>query len=809
MANSNLPRVDDLEKSPQWASLTNEINDLEKLCRLNNHRHSRRQPLRYNYHRYSMPQMQKATSVWIESGDELNDDFQTSNDFSKSVETYRWSWRPKTEFERSYFLDDYDQEGNFQCHPRAQKRYSPLRCNEPSNGNVNGGGCNEYQARRDSSDRSRNPFDKDKYSVNYGIYDNEPAYSGTREKLHEIFERNRYLRKKFFASMPGNDTAGYDCPKGYESKNPATVSKYSGFGSTETITSQSNQSSISSNDRKSRCQSNVTPELVEEETCNSEFSHRTSYSKNSSTNVSHIQGGRILSTTRNGKLLVNVAPSGNELYEITEPANIRNTVSVENSSPTPGQEFNSLSNSKHDLGNVEQGGTTSRYEPNTWTCFERKNECQSEERETNGNGEKVDQFLNSRINESDYVAKGISQQWQGTDKPENYDSANEDQTKDMYFPNLREEETNAGAGDSRYSRQFQNLKDQRTSADNSRHLRVTTRDNHGSNENIAESNSSISEANRSNGTLYNKSKNWTRNKFNSTNEWNSLENVCKSLPNLSFYEKTSDSLSGAFANSLSTNDSSLRYCSKSATTNIPSIRDRETKEDEPILRRYFGSQIDLSNIRAEPTSLTLRRVKVTKVPPPLDLSRVNETYEEVEALERKRLNTVNVSLVRNYDRPLEGQAAIIRDECPSDDNREDRGQKKPDETSRGNDGRAETVSEVGNYLRRDNADQCQQTKEELSPRFERCLHKSCGDLTATGDLRSPQLVNNYNNSTIDLRASGSRMNLEQSSQVAGLEAFRERRGVVPLSDHVNSISGPLAGSGSTLPSVYGPIPYSQ
>ncbi|KAK1120735.1 hypothetical protein K0M31_010939 [Melipona bicolor] len=734
MANSNLSRVDDLEKSPQWASLTNEINDLEKLCRLNNHRHSRRQPLRYNYHRYSMPQMQKATSVWIESGDELNDDFQTNNDFSKSdaEETYRWSWRPKTEFERSYFLDyDYDREGNFQYHPRSQKRYSPLRYDEPLNENVNGEGSTEYQARYNSSDRSRNPFDENKYSVNYGrIYnDNEAAYSGTRERLHEIFERNRYLRRKFFASMPGNDTAGYDFPKGYESKNPGTVSKYSGFGSTETITSQSNQSSISSNDRKSRCQSNVTPELVEEENCNSEFSQRTSYSKNSSTNVSHIQGGRILSTTRNGKLLVNIAPSGNELYEIEEPTDTRNTVSVENPSLTPEQEFDSSSNSKHDLDHVEQGGTTSRYEPN------------------------------------------------------------KDQSEDAYFP-----KTNAGAGD------FRNLKDQRTTGNNYR-----------SNGNIESNSESISEANRSNGTLYDKSENWTGGKIGSTSEWNSLENVCKSLPNLSFYEKTSDFSS---SNNLSTN-SSLRYCSKSATTNIPSVRDREiSKEDKPILRRYFGSEIDLSNIRGEPTSLTLRRVKVTKVPPPLDLSRVNETYEEVEALERKRSNAVNVSLVRNYDRPLEGQAAIIRDECPSDDNREDRGQKKSDGTSRGNDGRrAETtVSEVGNYLRRDNADQCQQRMEELSPRFERGLHKSCGDLTATGDLRSPQLVNNYNNSTIDLRASGSsfRVNLEQSSQVAGLEAFRERRrDVVPLSDHMNSISGPQAGSGSTLPSVYGPIPYSQ
>ncbi|OAD51899.1 Sorbin and SH3 domain-containing protein 1 [Eufriesea mexicana] len=771
MSNTSLPRVDDLEKSPQWTSLTNEINDLEKLCHLNNHRHFRRHPLRCNYHRYSMPQMQKATSVWIEPSSDLNEDFQ-ANDFCKpnSVETYRWSWRPKTEFERTYFFDDYSQEN---LHYEPQKRYSPLSYNESLSQTVDSQRSNGYQSRQSSSvrsDRSRDSFNDDKFAHVYNrIYDNEPPYSGTRERLHEIFERNRYLRRKFFASMPDNEATSYvgDFPKGFESKNPNTVSKYSGFGSTETITSQSNQSSISSNDRKSRCQLNVTPELAEEEACSGDYSHRSNYPKNGSMTVSHMEGGRIMSTTKNGKLLVNMVPR-DEVYGTKEPTSMRETISGKNSS------------------------LDDRFSKD-------ESENENREREINVNDGTVDQFYSDSQVDAKHVTVEVPEPWQETDRNNSksaiYDTSGEDQNQDVYVRTLKESD------DLKYSFRIQ--------------------DNHESRETVIDSNSAP-EANKSCTSPFYEDENSIRDDLISKttpNEWDSLQDLCKSLPNLSFYANTpSTSPRNNLANISRTNPS-FKYdpmlgTKSELSMNIPNTRDRQKSND---IHRYFASQIDLSNSFHEPNSLTLRRVKIAKVPPPLDLSRVNERYEEAEAVERKQLNTksqqVNVSLVRNYDCPLEGQATIIKEECSSDDNRKDSSHKREKSSrntssSHRNEWRTSTLAELGNYQRKDNLDQWKQTTKDRSS-DQRALGKSCGDLAAMEDLQSPQLVNNYKNSMIDLGTSGSAANLAQGAQVAQLEAFRERCGRDPLSDHVNSISGPQAGSGSTLPSVYGPIPYSQ
>lgn len=222
MSNRNLMRVDDLEKSIEWASLAHEINDLEKMCHLNNHRHSKKPLPKYqNYERHSMPQMQKATSVWI---DDLESRRQSTPD--------HWSWKPKTEFERSYFFEDYQD----QFENNHQKPY-----NYPE----------DYEKDHGKS------LNEEKLS--------NSNYKGTRERLHEIFERNRYLRKQFFSNYVT------DSPKDFESRR-----KYNnmGFGSTETLTSQSNQSSISSIDRKPRSRVNITPEL-ETETSPRDYSKNT------------------------------------------------------------------------------------------------------------------------------------------------------------------------------------------------------------------------------------------------------------------------------------------------------------------------------------------------------------------------------------------------------------------------------------------------------------------------------------------------------------------------------------------------------
>lgn len=576
MFNPNLSRVEDLEQSPEWTSLTNEINDLEKMCHLNNHRPSRR--LRYNYHRHSMPQMQKATSVWIEP----------NNDHD---ETCRWSWRPKTEFERSYFFDDYDQHMD----------------------------SNEYQKQEDPmpyENQSRVSF---KIDQNFDRNEETP-YSGTRERLHEIFERNRYLRRKFFASIPDNDSTSYvsDSPKNFEQKNSSAVSKYnsSGFGSTETLTSQSNQSSISSsNDRKSRCQLNMTPELVEEET-ESLISNESRPSKND-----------------RGKLKPSL---GNEMYLLKESNNFYD--SKENSglssSVMPERGYNFRKDAKT-VANTEE------FSSNRWNSRN-----QADNREMNPQ---------LRLNE---LPRSV---WHKSNR-------NDD--------------------------------------------KLTSKRAYGSTGNFLEF-KPISRANKSYATLINEDEDLVKNgnRWTARNNWD----FCKSLPNLSVSE--------------------------------PRIE-------------FVEQPNEIHAPRENSTSLTLRRVKVTKVPAPLDLSRVNERYEEVEALERKILSnyTVDVSLLRNYDCPLQGLPTIIQDES-SDDN-----------------------GEASSF------DAMDSKRVQKDP-----------ELSTVEELQSPQLVKNYKYAN-----SGSTMDLRQSSRLAESETR------VPLSNHrVNSISGLQAGTGTTLPLVYGPIPYSQ
>lgn len=565
----------------EWTRLAAEIDHLERLCRSNNRRHPHaRQPPCFNYHRLSTPQMQRATSVWIEPDPRPYPE-----------EPCRWSWRPKTEFERAYF-------GEFS----ADK-------SRPS-------------SRPDSA--ASEVCKKKKRDGENG----EPG-SGTRERLHEIFERNRYLRRKFFM---GEAVVG-----GYFG------GARSGYGSTETIASQSNRSSVSSGDRRSRCRSNVT---IEGERFSHEARRRASDDyddddDDGSMNVTRVEGGGILATSKNGKLLVNVA-AGN-------------------------------------------GWTNSR-----------------------------------RVN--------------GEEEEDSNDSSRRRSS-------LRGEESKP-----------------------------------------------VSEIDRDN-------------ENNAKLPSDQLQNLCKSLPNLHACKNGKNSL---FA------------------------------EDFELDR-----QTDLSNSCADLNSFTLRRLKVSKPPPPLDLSRVNERYEEELEREHSRSNTVQVSLIRNYNCPLKGRPIVVRDECSSDENREgsiegcsnsreagsvetavvEKNDRKYDSSlanrsrDRGSlDGDpVESAPQVGESVRKDRGedreassnldkrDVCARVvagnsmgeKEEEEESWNRFL---TAYLSTMDELQSPQLVNNCKNSMMD---AGRR------------ETFHERRRRPPLSDHANSMNGGQAGNGSTLPSVYGPIPYSQ
>lgn len=555
---------------------------------------------------------------------------------------------------------------------------------------------------------------------------------------------------------------------------------------------------------------NVTPELAEEESCSGEFSHKTAYPKNALiVDVNRLQGGRLMSTTKEGKLLVNIVP-GNEVYVVKEPGNFHDTLSAQNASTNENlvfkQESHLSTNSKRD--DVEPRDVNNRCVSKALTsCYEYaspRGEIEYQNRERGINFSNDSNRNNDEQENPEYASKEPFKMWPGNDR--RVDKLTEDE--------LIGENQNTDLRILNQKTQGQTL--DREESKSSYHSQTDYK----SRGSIAES-KPVSETNKSYATSINIDESsvidgsalWT-----DPNGYDSQKDLCKSLPNLSFREDASSSLSQEynFANALRPNPF-LNYDTKFETKSELSIDSsaKQGRQETKRTHRGFTSHIDLPKATiVVPTSLTLRKVKITKIPPPLDLSRVNEKFEEVEAFERKQMYIVDVSLRRNHDCPLKGQTTVIREECLSVDNREDRNYTRTNSIQEppsfhSNDRTKGTIIDPQNRVEKDDPSVCKQTKKEDSS-GRRGLHKSCGDLSAAEDLQSPQLVNNYKNSMIDLRASGSSLNPEQSSQVAELEATQDRSGRSPLSDHVNSISsGPQAGSGSTLPSVYGPIPYSQ
>ncbi|KAG7208434.1 hypothetical protein KM043_014663 [Ampulex compressa] len=234
---------------------------------------------------------------------------------SEPIDSHRWSWKPRTEFEKNYFLDEYNRD--YLPVASTNPNLAPCPPTSPQN--------QVLQDQRNPHPR-RNPTEETVES--YCSFDRLPKrlefdrnyetrFSGSREKLHEIFEHNRYLRRKFFADMPSVQQESVCSDR---KKDGGEIERCGGpgFGSTETLTSQSNQSSISSvNDRKPRGRSNETPELLEEDGCFVDFSRgnvdasRRRRRRRGEESSFADDGGRV--SREGGKVLVNILP-GNEVY---------------------------------------------------------------------------------------------------------------------------------------------------------------------------------------------------------------------------------------------------------------------------------------------------------------------------------------------------------------------------------------------------------------------------------------------------------------------------------------------------------------
>ena len=683
---SILPRVKDLELSQQWTSLSCDINDLE---RLNARTKTRRSPTvtfsntvsSRPSNRFSMPEALKP--------DLVNVHMTTSEDVRcSSGITDRWSWKPRTDFEKNYFTEmEISSVGNDSSNYSSHQRPNHHEANELPSGCYENSGYQNFDSitKPTSYDNHRNLTSQRPRSSGYNIYDtnlpqsnknerrktcngsssfyyesprvddvcpieksykepellmtsrskdyynantkytnNKPhsvahhysnneddsGYRGSRERLHEIFEHNRQLRRQFFASAPSSIPTNQ--ADSIEEKNrPCDISNEtttmrnrlefqklggSGFGSTETLTSQSNQSGGSStNGRKSGVDFGNSPEPPDD--------------------------SRIFTS---GKFVS------------------RHSKNVEN------------------LGNEVDA-------PSTF----------------------------SQSSKLSMIDSPISQD-------------HESLTRDSAEPSRRIPE-----------RQIDRLKE------------------------------------------------------------SLIENFTT--------KKNSQFVVG----------------SRGRTDSLDS--------DQKFFATYVNiqdSSSDSSKISSPTIDKSKRRTKV--IPPPLDLSRVDQRYGDRYDKERRLLKnyTVEVTPLQDYDRPSHAILTVIQNESPRFKRlSESDHQRVSNSLMRG----SKSLVELSANLSRSPS-----TSLTRISKIDGSKNTLCSRLSATvDDLRSPQLVNNFSNSVIDLIQPSEREEIQLSS---GRENFYCEHDQLELSDCVGSspdsvrrksIVSTTPGTGTTLPLVYGPIPYSQ
>lgn len=305
-----LPRVADLERSVQWTSLANDIHNLERRRDVSGVRPMARAIERHTYHRGSMPEMQRACTVLCNDD---RDALSQREDSYLEPENSRWSWKPRTDFEREYFYKDYK---DYYCGGSGGARLEPT-VHEISAGDRS---YLQEEARSYAS-----PVARFSSAARHPIGLEKEHFSNSRDRLHEIFEHNRYLRRQFFADTSGNaprDSSGLHSKNFGRSNQTETSRRCTGFGSTETLTSQSNQSSMSSiNDRKSRTQTTRTPEEEEEDDALVEFARRNNIVPHRKFNMNSpgIDRENDDDVRKDGKVLVNILP-GSEIRHV----NVRN-----------------------------------------------------------------------------------------------------------------------------------------------------------------------------------------------------------------------------------------------------------------------------------------------------------------------------------------------------------------------------------------------------------------------------------------------------------------------------------------------------
>ncbi|KYN03931.1 Sorbin and SH3 domain-containing protein 1 [Cyphomyrmex costatus] len=718
-----LPRVADLERSVQWTSLANDIDNLVKLRHPNKpvirrDKQDNTRIERHTYQRASMPEMQRACTVRFED----DHDTPLQRDCLEP-ENSRWSWKPRTDFEREYFYKDYK---DYYCS-------DPGKCLElvshetiPRDRN-----CLEETLHSSGSPATRGS------SARYPEGLEKEHFSDSRERLHEIFEHNRYLRRQFFADTPGNARQNCNGLTGNVGRsNQETSRRCTGFGSTETLTSQSNQSSVSSiNDRKSRAQATRTPEEEEEE-----MDTLTEFARRSLSRVVNRRNGR---ARRDGRLLVNILP-GSEIRR----ADVRNVMSV-----------------KLDEASNERSEGTPLVE-------------EARFRDVTSERKMQDKSCQTRVKENEYNPDAW---YQGKHLPEytfgstaNIDSKT--RKKDWDSPDGSGVHRNTNEAKNRLARKNKLEGDQFSLNDP---LSRMIRDYRERSDSIAGNIDKMIVSKSEDGTCWDL-------------------DLCRSLPNLTILKRNLDTpLYVARAVNVpeglellgSSDDHELepRVVKSSRVEFFKQSRgEQRSGQCEKIVDQTRsinrGQSTSAMNVLVSPNRLTPRReVKAARIPPPLDLSMVNEQCELMEANERKCLNdySVDVAILRRHEDHVKDLLTVAKNVQAVNDVVADN-----------------TLSKIvdGHPHGRDSV----RRRQSSRPR-----HKSCGDLSLAVELQAPQLVSK--SSTSDLRRAD-----PASMKILPIDPDACRRDRItssPLFDQTSPIGG-LHAAGSALPStVYGPIPY--
>ena len=776
------PLVEDLEHSVQWSDLANNIGDLERNCsRRRTARKSRGYDNleRHTVRRRSMPEVQKADLVYVQRPQDENSPrtFFTPSPLSlgspEPPKVNRLTWKSRSEFERSYFgeeaLDDrpilesesrpmyqndlkehhHCTKGHHQVYQVSDPRNFPGQeichnqdhqmCETKDLSNFQNENPRDfqkldqvasefkmenqnerhqdYQSERRESKKEKTQISSVFSAVNKKLPENlkteKSNLKGSRERLQEIFEYNRCLRRQFFAEVPGNNQNQRRNTFSGKLVSPIRIqepSKYLGigFGSTETITSQSNQSADSStNGRKSRADFSNTPDSVNDDK---------PFINVLRENEIQFESFKETDLGRQTDHQVDIEKEKNERNDPITKGQVDEK--KEKSFPKVyfGMETTELEVQKTMIGTETYDKDSKGLQP-----LERF-QCRLEDKKIESSFDPESSIRSGWGDQSRYQVGG------------NFQNQN-------YFP-------------SKLHQSLPNLPG-----------------------------------------------------------LDQPDSIARVSVNGSTHDLSTENQTSKLLVNMDSNVSYSAYTYKPLPSNKPPAINSQDDDS-----KYFATYVHTSNSSDKEsessTPSSIRKRKKT-VPPPLDMSTVNERYERTNELERNYFvptYTVDVTKVsRGEMNSVENRMKDPQSEVRKNDLIRHNELLKDKNNSSGDKNLLDfssNISKSSSFLPK-NYGESEQNHQLVST--SKNLNKSCCDLTTPGDLLSPQLVKNFKTSLAEVsRHDSSSSVINRNLQFERSDnSILSSRDCSPEWDQLNQISKHNPGNGTTLPLVYGPIPYSQ